>query len=122
MGFPLGCALGKSLGKPIPALTWMCSILQSLASSSKPSVRYLARLVKNDNRTLMGKTLSRISRETNVTKASLTSLVVTKSMVYFPVPDDQMWRIVIPKDLLNVKQQSLFLGQFNLDETSTMIH
>ena len=95
---------------------------QSLASSSKPSVSYLARLVKNDNRTLMGKTLSRISRETNVTKASLTSLVVTKSMVYFPVPDDQMWRIDILKELLNVKQQSLLLGQFNLDETSTMIN
>ena len=70
----------------------------------------------------MGKTLSRISRETNVTKASLTSLVVSKSMVYFPVPDDQMWRIDILKELLNVKQQSLLLGQFNLDETSTMIN
>ena len=95
---------------------------QSLASSSKPSVSYLARLVKNDNRTLMGRTISKISREINVAKASLTSQVVRKSMVYFPVPDDQMWRIDILKELLNVKQQSLSLGHFNLDETSTMIN
>ena len=70
----------------------------------------------------MGRTISKISREINVAKASLTSQVVRKSMVYFPVPDDQMWRIDILKELLNVKQQSLSLGHFNLDETSTMIN
>ena len=70
--------------------------IKSLASSSKPSVSYLARTVNNDNRT----------REINVTKASVTSKVVTNPMVNFPVPDDQIWRI----ETLNVRQQSLLLG------------
>ena len=95
---------------------------QSLISCSKPSVAYLARLVRNDNRTLMGRTLSKISRETNVAKAVLTSTIVSKAMLYFPVPDDQLWRVEILQELLNVRSNSLFIHDINLNEISTMIN
>ena len=94
---------------------------QCLVSSSKPSVSYLARLVRNDNRTLMGRTLSKMSRETNVDKASMTSSIVGKSMKYFPVPGDQMWRIDILKELLCVKRQLLSIDGFNFAQNNNMI-
>ena len=94
---------------------------QSLVSSSKPSVSYLARLVRNDNRTLMGRTLSKMSRETDVDKASMTSSIVGKSLKYFPVPGDQMWRIDILKELLCVKRQLLSIDGFNFAQNNNMI-
>jgi hypothetical protein len=80
-----------------------------LVASTKPSVCYLARLVRNDNITLMGRTASKISREINVAKALLTNMSVNKATVYFPVPDDQHWRVDIIKDLLNVRRNLLSL-------------
>ena len=94
---------------------------QSLVASTKPSVSYLARLVKDDNRTLMGRTISRISRETNVAKVSLTSMAVNKAMVYFPVPDDQQWRVDMINELLNVRGNLLSLNGITTTETTTMI-
>ena len=95
--------------------------VHSLASSSKPSVSYLARIVRNDNRTLMGRTLSKISRETSIAKAALTSSIVGKGLSYFPVPGDQMWRIDILKELLCVKRRFLSLDEFNFTQISNMI-
>ena len=94
---------------------------QSLVASTKPSVCYLARLVRNDNRTLMGRTISKISREINVAKALLTNMIVNKAMVYFPVPDDQHWRVDIIKELLNVRRNLLSLHGITSVETTTMI-
>jgi hypothetical protein len=94
---------------------------QTLVSCTKPSVQYLASISKNDNRTLMGKTLSRISRETEVAKTDLTSSKVSQSMMYFPIPDDQLWRVKIIHELLNVRRNSLSIPDFNLIELNTMI-
>ena len=94
---------------------------QSLANSNKPSVSYLARIVSNDNRTLMGRTLTKISRETSVAKAALTSSIVSKELRYFPVPGNQLWRIDILKELLCVKRRFLAIDDFNLTQVSNMI-
>jgi hypothetical protein len=50
---------------------------KSLVASTKPSVCYLARLVRNDNITLMGRTTSKISKEINVAKALLTNMMIS---------------------------------------------
>ena len=94
---------------------------QSLGSCSKQSIRYLVSLVKNDNRTLMGKTLSRISRETQVAKVDLTSSIVSKTLLYFPVPTDQLWRVKVLLELLDVRNGSLSIDDFNKKELNTII-
>ena len=54
------------------------------------------------NSILMGRTISKIAERS---MGSLTSPVVSKSMVYFPFPDNQMLRIDILKELWNVMQE-----------------
>ena len=91
-------------------------------TSKKPCVSYLARLVQHDNRTLAGRTLSRLSRECNVDRDSLNISLVSKDVKYFPVPDDHLWRVQILKELLDVDRSSLVINNFNSIETSHMIN
>ena len=94
---------------------------KSLLTSSKPSIRYLASITRNDNRTLMGKTLSKISRDLLVDRTDLTSSLVSRKMVYAPVPADQMWRLDTLLELLKVRDNTLKLDDFQLDEIKTII-
>ena len=54
-------------------------------------------------------------------KVSLTSMAVNKAMVYFPVPDDQQWRVDMINELLNVRGNLLSLNGITTTETTTMI-
>ena len=67
----------------------------------------------------MGKTLSRISRETQVAKVDLTSSIVSKTLLYFPVPTDQLWRVKVLLELLDVRNGSLSIDDFNNNERNT---
>ena len=90
--------------------------LGSLMSSTKNSVRFLVNLVKDDNRTLTGRTLSRICDDTNLQRSSLSAGLVRKNVVYFPVPAGQEWRSNIILELLNVRKSTLWIGNLESDE------
>ena len=95
--------------------------IDSLCSSQKRSVRFLVNNVKDDNRTLTGKTLSRISDDTNLARNSLSAKTVRNHMKYFPVPPNQEWRCNVILELINVRDGSL---ENNLDnnEVTTIIN
>ena len=102
--------------------TRFTKFMQSLVSSTKSSISYLARLVRYDNRTLAGRTVSRLSRECNSDKVSLTVSSVSRSVRYFPVPEEELWRIDIMKELLNVNRSYLTINDFNNMETNHMMN
>ena len=102
--------------------TRFIKFMQSLVSSTKSSISYLARLVRYDNRTLAGKTVSRLSRECNIDKVSLTASSVSRSVRYFPVPEEELWRIDIMKELLNVNRNYLTINDFKNMETNHMMN
>ena len=95
--------------------------IDSLCSSQKRSVRFLVNTVKDDNRTLTGKTLSRISDDTNLARNSLSAKTIRNHMKYFPVPPNQEWRCKVIMELINVRDGSL---ENNLDnnEVTTIIN
>ena len=99
----------------------LVKFVNTLVSSSKPSVSYLAKITKNDNRTLIGRTLSRISRDLQVAKEEVSSSMVTRMMKYFPVPEALQWRVPVLHELLGARDNSLEITDFNLDEINTMI-
>ena len=76
---------------------------KSLVSSKKTDVSYLAKVVKNDQRTLMGRTLGQIARDSDIPKDALNSAVVKNKLIYFPVPEDEKWRVEILLELLDVR-------------------
>ena len=96
--------------------------LGSLISSTKNSVRFLVNLVKDDNRTLTGRTVSRICDDTNLRRTSLSAALVRKNMVYFPVPAGQEWRSNIILELLNARKSTLWIGNLESDELTTIIN
>ena len=65
--------------------------MESLLTSKKRSVRFLANLVKDDRRTLTGKTLSRIAQDCNMERDRL-SIQGTREMKYWNTPEEESWR------------------------------
>ena len=94
---------------------------QSLVSSKKTDVSYLAKVVKNDQRTLMGRTLGQIARDSDIPKDALNSAVVKNKLIYFPVPEDEKWRVKILLELLDVRNASGTVENFTAEETTHMI-
>ena len=95
--------------------------IDSLRSSHKLSVKFLVDLVKDDNRTLTGKTLSRICAETNLVRSNLVAADIKKNMVYFPVPAGQEWRVDMIKEILHVRNGDLLLENFEHEERKAML-
>ena len=65
---------------------------EALLICSKGSVRYLASIKKNDRRTLLGSTVSKIAKDLDIVRDSLTS-DAAKNTSYFSVPDREKWKI-----------------------------
>ena len=79
--------------------------VDSLLSCSKANVSFLARLNYRDNRTTMGKCLSKISREMNVSVTSLWRTTrESRRIQYFPVPADETWRIKAVLELIMARR------------------
>ena len=93
---------------------------ESLTTSSKAEIRYLANVTKNDNRALISKTLARIARD--IPKDNLSKDIVKAKLVYFPVPDTEKWRCEFLIDLLKVRRGSYNLANFTDDENTRMIN
>ena len=64
--------------------------VKSLTSSNKSAVRYLSALCHDARRTLFGRTLFKIGTVCGADPADLTTTLVKNSLLYFPVPDDQL--------------------------------
>ena len=93
----------------------------SLSSSKKSSIRYLASLAKGDNRTLLGRTLEKISHECAVDPSILTPRAVKDNLRYFPVPQAECWRIDLLQELLDTRKKRCEIADFNSDQITTMI-
>ena len=86
--------------------TMLCSrlmrFLETLRTCTKSSVRYLASLVQDDRRTLMGRTLTKFAFDSNVERGSLTTRIIRK-MRYSTPPLDEQWRVPLLRELLDVR-------------------
>jgi hypothetical protein len=78
--------------------------------------------VKDDNRTLTGKTLSRICGDTSLARSSLTAASVKKNIVYFAVPAAQLWRVDMLLELQNAGTGSLTVNNFEREELTTIVN
>ena len=75
----------------------------------------------NDNRTLMGRSLSHLAREISTPKCDLTPIAVKTKMIYIPGPDEERCRCDIIIELLSIRKKSLFLENFADYENTLML-
>ena len=94
----------------------------SLSKCEKPSMRYLAELCKSNLQTVYCQNLTQISRSIDVPVHQLTCSGIKRLLRYCPVPDNQQWRAVILRDMLELKWNTLELdGLLEDDEIRTWI-
>ena len=72
-----------------------------LLTISKPEVAFLANMSVSDNRTVMGKTVTRLKREVDC--QDLTANLVKKKVKFFPVPQVEEWRFSYLDELISVE-------------------
>ena len=75
---------------------------ESMKSCSRLCVRFLVNLVSDDRRTLMGRTLEKMSNECLVSRELLTSSVA-RNVRYFIPPPGEEWRIPLLAELLDAR-------------------
>ena len=85
--------------------TMLCKFWESLRQCKKGSVRYLFSLVYDDRRNLTGRTVSKVALDCQVDRECLVSRDA-KDIRYFPPPSEELWRIQLLKELLEVRKGS----------------
>ena len=99
---------------------------RSLLSTKKMPVRFLARVSEFDQRTVLGRTVSRLAADVNLRMdefPKLTACYVMKNLPYQPIPQAEKWRIPICKELLSLRRNDLMLDGFsNLEIDELLRH
>ena len=91
----------------------------SLCNSNKKEVYLLGNLAISDNRTVLGKTMSRLKREMECQE--LSSGLVREKMKYFPTPEGETWRLEFLEELFAVRANQMNIENFSQDDVSQMI-
>ena len=92
---------------------------EMLSSSNKRMVNLLAMLAAEDNRTVMGKTMSKLRME--LAGHELTSKEIKTNMKYFPVPEHEEWRLDFLEELLEADIKHVVVENMNDDDIKSMI-
>ena len=71
-----------------------------LQNSDKPHLKYLMKLQESDYRSVFGKNISNICTEAG---ADNISQVLASDIVYHPVPEEEIWRVSLILELLEMK-------------------
>ena len=91
-------------------------------NSPKFRMRFLVRLAAEDMRTVLGRTLNRISNECNCTIGILTPSLVKRKLRYATVSSEEAWRIQLAKELYNAQNENNLIPGFSTDEIRSILH
>jgi len=84
-----------------PTISRYVNFMRSLLSSPKYVVRVLASVCLTDYRTVMGRTLEKLSCLCGRPVSALTASAVKRSVSYFAIPSGEEWRIPMLQELLS---------------------
>ena len=114
-------SISKSMHPKVMLSSRYVAFHRSLISSTKLPVRFLARLLEKDQRTVLGKTLYNLTRQCSVPDITfLTPECVKKKLKYFSIPEHEQWRSNMVTELLQLRVDSLSLPGFSLEEIKTI--
>ena len=95
---------------------------KGLVESSKLPVSFLARLCEEDQRTVLGRTLSYLKSVCHETSlATLSPAMVKRRMVYMQMQGNDGWRVGLVHELLDAKNEDTRIPGFTIDEIKDMI-
>ena len=96
---------------------------ESLITSTKMPVRFLARLVENDLRTVHGRNLREIADQCYVgPNISLLRPQLVKKHVKYKLPsNDEKWKVNMCKELLKVRDDEMNIPGFSSEEQAELL-
>ena len=97
---------------------------RSLVDSPKFSVRFVARLLTDDHRTVLGKTLSFLCRECGLNRHDLDKLtpgLVKKHIGFGSVPENAEWVPGMARELMRIRDAGYNLDGFSSVEIDEML-
>ena len=97
------------------------SFQKSLLTCDKFPVRFLASLHQNDQRTVLGRTLRKISDQCGQVDQLPSKCQVKMQMKYYKVPVAEAWRPSLLKNLLDIRNDRAVLPGFSITEVEAMI-
>ena len=112
--------ISKSMHPKVMLSSRFVNFHRTNLSCSKPSVKLLASLCSQDQRTKYGRNLRNISEECNIPLEELTKTKVKKMMTYKAVPDDEIWRTKLIDELLGARFATLEIP-LNTEERETIL-
>ena len=94
---------------------------RSLINCKKVNVRFLAKLNQNDHRTVLGRTLQKLSMLAKCSYESLTASAIKKNVKFKEVPDGETWRVPLLQELILTRDGELSIANLDLSETIQLI-
>ena len=97
---------------------------RSLIDSPKFTVRYLARIFENDQRTVLGTTLQYLSKQCHIKKDDLYKInpqLVKSRLMFDPVPPECEWASKLAIELLAVRNNEIEVKGFTDAEIETLL-
>ena len=96
---------------------------KSLLSNDAFPVRFLASLSVNEMRTVPGRTLKKISDlcEHSSSINDLTAKIVKQKVAYMPIPETEVWRLGVIKDMRQVLDNDSHYGVISHDEANAIL-
>ena len=94
--------------------------LEGVSTCSKVAVRHLVNLVRNDRRTLVGATLTKIAKDCNTARDKLTSQV-DRNLKYWSPVEENKWRLPMLSELLQTRSGTKDIPGFEKAEIDLMI-
>ena len=83
------------------------TFVSSLLCSNAFEVRFLVRLCMNDQRTVLGRTMTRIALLCNARPDDISSNMVKKSVKYAPIPEAEVWRIGVVQNMCSIRDRTI---------------
>ena len=92
-----------------------------MTSSKKSAVRLLGKLCRSDQRTVFGSNLQYIASDCKTDINSVTPSLVRNVMSYVDCPEDELWRVPLLMNLINIRSSEMFLDNFEDDELYNIV-
>ena len=112
------------IGFPHPKIM-LCSrfvkFYKTVSESKKTSIRLLANTSQLNETIIFRKNLSKIEKECKFKTDELSSYKVKNEMNYFPVPENESWRIPFLQNLLRIRSNEWTVDNFEDKEISDLI-
>ena len=94
---------------------------KSLLENKKSCIRLLSNICVGDQRTIHGRNIFNLQRVLDCDMDDLSSSFIKENLKFKPLPEQEQWRVPLLLNLLDIRNNSMVLDNFEKEEIEDMI-